>query len=225
MFAAALTLDRVVPFLMIVLLIMARICLKGFRFTAAISLRNVGILVIACSVAGIISIYQYQKHEFDWSRAIDTTMYILYYRILYSPALMASYSFMTFDYDSGFLYGEYVRLFSVLLGRDYIESLDTFGPSFALSPVTFVGDLWRQCGWRGVLVGGVVYGFIYQMIQMLLLSPRSKTAIGLTLFTTFCLSGIYIIFGNAFGIMAMSALAICFTAALFYRFVTAHRTP
>ncbi len=202
---SSLTLDRATPISLFIMIILSYLLARNKPIVSVFKGKLVAILIVALLLGGFISVSQYQT-DFSFGLALSNSWYVFYYRLFYSPALMASYAFENFNYDAGFLYGNHIRLFSMLPGIDYVESLES-GP-FVAAPVTFVGDLWRQWGWIGVIIGGFLIGFIFQLIQLLLFSSGPKTVSKLSVNLIMLVGSIWIIYGNVLGIMSTSVLAI-----------------
>lgn len=202
---ASLTLDRAPPSAFFVMMLMAWMVAgrKGI-FAAAVRFRTLRVAAAVGICGGVISIFQYQS-EFTWDRVLSNIWYVLSYRIILDPTFMAAvYSFQNFPSEADMLGGSHVRLFS-LLGQNYVESLD-FDPRFPAAPVTFVGDLWRNWGWEGVIIGTFIIGFVYQILQLKLF--REKTPITATFQVLLLINGIWIIPGNALGIMTTSIMLL-----------------
>lgn len=127
-------------------------------------LRCALVLLLALSVAGLISAYQYTS-EATVSDVLDGIEHVLLNRIVLASANACSLAFAEFP-GPEFLEGRYIRLFCVLTGREYMES--RYAPPLVILPVSFIGDLWRNWGWPAVLTGGFAAGALFQWIQLLL---------------------------------------------------------
>jgi hypothetical protein len=123
---------------------------------------------------------------------------------------MALRAFETYNYDTYFLEGKFVRLFSVLGGGEYAESASFNVEVLAAAPVTFVGDLWRNWGWLGVLFGSAAYGFLLQTFQVVIFDKW--TVLRSAVFVLLILGSLSVIHGNALGIVTLSV--IVFTGLL-----------
>lgn len=203
--AASLTLDRAPPSAFFVMMLLAWMVSgrKGL-FTAAFRLRTLRVAAAVGVCGGIISVLQYQS-DFTWDRVLSNIWYVLSYRILQDPIYMAAvYSFQNFPDEADMLGGSHIRLFSIF-GQTYAESLDS-DPRFPAAPVTFVGDLWRNWGWEGVIIGAFLIGFLYQMLQLKLF--RQKTPTSATFQVLLLINCIWIIPGNFLGIMTTSIILL-----------------
>ena len=162
------------------------------------------VIVIALLLSGVVSVFQYQTESIDLGQVIDIAWYVLTYRIFESPIQMALYVFETYNYDTYFLNGDYVRLFSILPGIEYSESMSNVAPPFSVGPVTFVGDLWRNWGWIGVVSGAFSFGFIFQVIQIMIF--RKLTVARATVYVLLLLGSLTILHGKALGVMTLSVI-------------------
>lgn len=202
---ASLTLDRAPPSAFFVMMLIAWMVSgqKGL-FASAFRLRTLRAVAAVGVCGGIISVFQYQS-DFTWERVLSNIWYVLSYRIIQDPTFMAAvYSFQNFPNESDMLGGSHIRLFS-LFGQTYFESLE-FDPRFPAAPVTFVGDLWRNWGWQGVLLGTFLIGFLYQLLQLKLF--REKTPTSATFHVLLLINCMWIIPGNFLGIMTTSIILL-----------------
>lgn len=198
---ASLTLDRAPPSAFFVMMLMAWMVSgrKGL-LSSAIRLRTLRVAAAVGICGGIISVFQYQS-DFSWNLVLRNIWYVLSYRIIQDPTYMAAvYSFQNFPDEADMLGGSHIRLFS-LFGQSYSESGDP-DPRFPVAPVTFVGDLWRNWGWEGVILGAFLIGFLYQLLQLKLF--RKKTPTSATFHVLLLINCIWIIPGNFLGIMTTS---------------------
>jgi oligosaccharide repeat unit polymerase len=204
-----LTLDRSPPMAIMAMWAIAYLIVNRNRSTKWIGL---GFIVTAAIVmAGVISLFQYQSNtDVSLNEVIDTSWYVLTYRIFGSPQEMALRAFETYNYDTYFLEGKFVRLFSVLGGGEYAESASFNVEVLAAAPVTFVGDLWRNWGWLGVLFGSAAYGFLLQTFQVVIFDKW--TVLRSAVFVLLILGSLSVIHGNALGIVTLSV--IVFTGLL-----------
>lgn len=204
-FVASLTLDRAPPSAFFVMMFLAWMVSgrKGL-FAAVVRFRTLRVAAAVGICGGIISVFQYQS-DFTWDRVLSNIWYVLSYRIIQDPTFMAAvYSFQNFPAEADMLGGSHIRLFS-LFGQTYVESLDS-DPRFPAAPVTFVGDLWRNWGWEGVILGAFLIGFIYQLLQLKLF--REKTPTTATFHVLLLINCIWIIPGNFLGIMTTSIIIL-----------------
>lgn len=156
---------------------------------------------IALVVTGLISAIQYDS-EADLGEVQDGVQHVVVNRILLASARTSAMAFEYFPSEDSQLRGQYIRMFCLLTGREYLES--RYAPRLVILPVSFVGDLWRNWGWPAVLLGGLVAGFGTQAVQVALL--RRKTVISAVFQAILILVWIWLIPGNAFGIVTTSLL-------------------
>lgn len=213
LFVSALTLDRAPPVAFLVMLVLGYILRTPQSLAKAFSnVRLLSIMTLAMIVGGIVSVLQYQS-EFTSDSVISSAAYVLKYRILQDAPYMASTAFETFNESTGFLYGKYMRIFSLMPGFEYVESSDTiYSPA---APVGFVGDLWRNFGWPGVILGTVLIGFAYQTIQVKLFVR--KTVFMLSIHVILLIGSIWIIHGNVLGVMSTSVMVLATVAGAYAR--------
>jgi len=165
------------------------------------------VLSIALLLTGLISAFQYSSdvNSGDIRAGVE---HVVVNRILRASAQAAAWAFEEFPDASDQLHGQYVRMFALLTGGEYLES--RYAPKLVILPVSFVGDLWRNWGWPAVLIGGGVLGYVFQWIQLVLFYRKNITS---SVFQAILiLACIWLIPGNAFGIMTTS-LIICTTAS------------
>jgi hypothetical protein len=152
-------------------------------------------------LAGFISALQYDS-DVTVAEVGDGVRHVVVNRVLLASARAAALAFEEFPTPEHQLGGRYVRMFSILRGGEYLES--RYAPRLVILPVSFVGDLWRNWGWPAVLAGGFVVGFLAQCVQQTLFVQ--KTVIAAVFQAILCLAFIWLIPGNAFGIVTTSLL-------------------
>lgn len=220
LFVSLLTLDRSPPLGLFAMLATAYFIVhKGSR-----KLRwplIIGLAVLALLVAGIVSIFQYQTETISVGQIFEVAWYVVTVRIFESPITMAMYAFETYNYDTKFLYGEYVRLFSFLPGFEYAESMGDTEP-FGAAPVTFVGDLWRNWGWIGIIGGAFSFGFIFQAIQVAIFNKL--TVARASVYILLLWGSLAILHGKAIGILTLSVIFLGAGLGLIIRHIEDQKT-
>ncbi|MEK7308219.1 MAG: hypothetical protein AAB089_04025, partial [Nitrospirota bacterium] len=144
---SSLTLDRAPPVALLIMMILAYILSRNQSVVKALNARLIIVFMSAMILSGFISVLQYQT-AFTLKRVAENIWYVFYYRIMYDAAFMSSLAFQDFSDPALFLHGKSMRIVS-LLGLDYT-------PAY---PAGFVGDLWRNFGWFGVILGTIFIGF------------------------------------------------------------------
>lgn len=188
---SSLTLDRAEPVALFVMAVLAYLLAAKYSlFELAYKPKLWGALALALIAGGLISIFQYQG-AFSVQKAIQTTWHVLTSRILLSPSFMALRAFREFPELTPFLHGASVKLVGFFTSVDVV----------AYYPASFVGDLWRNFGFAGVLTGSVFLGFFFQYVQNVFFVKRSAAA--LSLYVIFLVNAVWLIFGNAFGTMSI----------------------
>ncbi len=209
---SSLTLDRAEPVALFGMLIVAHLlAMRSSFFELAKNRKLLGVLVLAMAAGGLISIFQYQG-VFSFQKTLQTTWYVFSSRIFLSPSFMALRAFHEFPDITPFLYGSSIKLVG------FVTSLRTT----AYYPATFVGDLWRNFGFLGVLVGSAALGFFFQYVQDAFFLKRN--AVSLSLYVVFLLNAIWLIFGNAFGTVSIATFVFGLMLLYVVR-LTIHRAP
>jgi oligosaccharide repeat unit polymerase len=202
--AGAMTLDRAPVVVVIFMVVIASLCVES-SFLKALSPKALALVALGCVLGGFVSVLQYQRaDELALKEVFDRAWYVFGYRIMDDAAFMCSLSFENFNDETGFMYGRSLRILSVLPSVEYIESRDFIEP-FAVAPVSFVGDLWRNFGWPGVVLGSATFGFIYQAVQLKFFR-YGRTVLSLTFLVLMLCGSVWIIWGKAFGIVSTAVL-------------------
>ncbi len=201
-----LTLDRSPPVALFGSLALINIVLPSKSFILKIA-RIVFYLMAAGLVGGLVSCVQYQK-AFDKEVIFYNSHYVLSYRIGQDAAYSAAKVFRVYDSKEKQLKGRFIRMFSFLPGRKFRHSFENLKNRELriLAPCSFVGDLWRNWGYVGVILGSIWVGFFYQFIQVKILNKKSY--VGTTIKVIIFVSSIWIIWGNMFGIVTTSVLLL-----------------
>ncbi|MFH1657164.1 MAG: O-antigen polymerase [bacterium] len=196
---SCLTLDRAEPIALMVAMVLAYLLIRGRSIFKIFDAKLIIIVFIAMVMGATISVFQYQS-DFTLSRFVGNIGYVFFHRIILGAADMALRAFQHFSDPSLFLHGQSIKILTPLLGLDYI----------AYYPATFVGDLWRNFGWFGVIIGSIVYGFLFQLIQIKLFIKKSIPV--LSIYVILLINVIWPIFGNALGTVSV---VIFFLSVLF----------
>ena len=202
---SAFTLDRAPVIGLLAMVMIAAIVVRGGSLRQVFSLRLILVLVGTMTAAALVSIGQYGS-VFEWQTLAYNVWYVFSYRVAQDAAYMASLAFDAFGGSHGFLHGQYIRLFSIFSDQAYVASAADSGSDslLTLGPVSFVGDLWRNWGWAGVVSGTVAFGFLHQLIQLRVF--RVRTALTVSILVLLLLGSVLIIHGNAFGIVTSSVM-------------------
>lgn len=176
--------------------------------------RRLGLAISAMLVGGVMTLLQYGL-DFSFGQVLKRSWLVFSSR-LFDPAYMASLTFQEFNSDTYFLNGQYVRLLSVLRGREIVEAFAR--PQLDIGPVSFIGDLWRQWGWSGVIIGGIIIGFIFQIVDRRYLTINGEKSLLLITIHAILLGGVLLIlYGSIFGVMSVSVFFAAVTAGIFIR--------
>ncbi len=187
LFISSLTLDRAPPVTLLIMMVLAYLLSRNQPILKTINVRLIVVFIAAMVVGGIISVLQYQS-AFTPKMIVKNIWYVFSYRIIQDAAFMSSLAFKDFSDPALFMHGKSISiLIASLFGLDYT-------PAY---PAGFVGDLWRNFGWFGVIFGTIIIGFIYQLIQIKLFTNKSIPT--LSIYVILLVNCAWLIFGNVLG--------------------------
>lgn len=106
---------------------------------------------------------QYNVLDVGFQQVISSGFYFFWHRVFTAPTIASiELSFITVPAFEDFLYLKYSR-FSSLFGGVYIgTNSDT---SIFVTPVGFVGDIWRNFGYWGIFCVSFILGVIFQFLD------------------------------------------------------------
>lgn len=114
---------------------------------------------------------------------------ILLYRIFYISPYVVYYYFEIFPYDVEYLFGRSIKNFAWVIGEEPFDTANyVFQHIFpaqiesGLANAAFIGNLNADFGLIGVLLGGVLAGFIMQWINISLIRMK-KTVLSIALYS------------------------------------------
>src|SRR5438128_2134955 len=116
-------------------------------------------------------------------------------RVFLDPSYMTFLAFFQYNDTTTFLHGKSIRLLAPLLGE--------YQP---FSSVGFVGDLWANFGWLGVIIGGVFIGFLLQFVQVKFLKQKSLATT--MIYVMLVLNSLWIMYGSILSTMVVSAFVL-----------------
>jgi hypothetical protein len=161
-----------------------------FKNNMSISKKHIAILGAAMFVGGMIHRMQYQIEI----AAGDVGNYMtdfLMKRIWLDPAYMTFIAFQDFNYSKGFLNGSSIRLFTL------------FGVTYqSFSSIGFLGDLWANFGWFGVILGTILIGFLLQFVQLTFFKKKSIST--LVLYGLLLVNAPWMLYGSVLSTMVIS---------------------
>ncbi len=185
----ALSLERSPTLGMFGALILAFCLSKGI----SVSLKHLFTFVMALLAGGTIHLAQYQL-AIDWHEIGRSTTGFLVERLWLDPSYMTAVGFQTFNDTTMFLHGSSVRLLSL------------FGIEFqSFSSVGFVGDLWVNFGWSGVVSGAILLGFALEFIQLKFF--RRKSIPFMVVYTLLLANELWLLYGSVLSTMVVSVYA------------------
>jgi len=151
------------------------------------------------------------------SDVLVTMQDLLFRRFLYLNAELLYYHFDIFPATHHFLWGQSVRLVSWISGQpafllpNYVY-LDVWGNlpealDSGWANTVFLGGLWADFGWLGVLIGPVLIGYYLQKFQSFVLK-LGKNVIGVTCHVILLTAAAYISMNSATG-LGFLGIVVC----------------
>ena len=151
---------------------------------------NIFVICLALLLGGIVKRAQYQL-DIDVGQMANYMSQILVSRIWLDPSYMCLAAFHEYNAATMFLHGHSIKLFSF------------FGLEFThFSSIGFVGDLWVNFGWWGILIGSFTLGFILQSAQLLF--HKKTDILRFAIFVLLLVNSVWIIYGSVLSIMVLS---------------------
>ncbi len=153
---------------------------------------------------------------------LATVKDLLFRRFLYLNAELLYYHFDIFPATHHFLWGQSIRLVSWITRQpefllpNYVY-LDVYGNlpealDSGWANVVFLGGLWADFGWLGVLIGPVLIGFYLQKLQNFIFT-LGKNVIGVTCHVILLTAAAYISMNSATGFAFLGIVACTFIFA------------
>lgn len=170
---AAMTLDRAPILLFFVQFAFVIICL-GASATRILVVSVLGIVMLGI-IAGITTFLQYNISTFSMTDVVEAGSNFIVHRTILVPSVASiELSFVQFPADAEKLMLAYSRL-GALVGREYVgtEALS----SLYVTPVGLVGDVWRNFGYGGIVVTGMLAGIFFGWMDRTVARVKGKTAI------------------------------------------------
>jgi hypothetical protein len=151
---ALVTLDRFPVLLLIFVFVFFRFQrVSGLAAKVRIAVSRVFSMFL---IAGLTTLVQYNRTDFQFSDVYRTGWRFFVHRLVTVTSVIAvELSFITFPRGSTPLYLQFSRLRAIFGGR-YVGYRQE--GSIYVTPVGAVGDLWRNFGFAGVAIGGVLLG-------------------------------------------------------------------
>ena len=187
LFSGLMTLDRGPIFISIVLLGVYSIWKSHSLVNAFFKLLSWGLAIIL--IGGSTTYLQYNEVNFDFIAAFLQGISFVLTRVFFDPALSSlTYSFSVIDGNANPLLLSFSRV-SVLWGNDYIGTFSE--ASKYVTPVSIVGDIWRNFGMIGIVMITLLFSIILMSI-----STKQESAVILFKFPIMFLSIIFFILFN-----------------------------
>ena len=159
----------------------------------SVSVRHAAVFAAALVAGGAIHLAQYQL-PIGWREIWRSTIGFVVQRIWLDPSYMTAVGFQTYNDTTTFLHGGSVRLLSL------------FGVPFqSFSSLGFVGDLWVNFGWYGVVLGALLLGFVLEFIQLKLF--RQKSIPFMVVYTLLLANELWLLYGSILSTMVVSVYA------------------
>ncbi len=178
-------------------------------------------LVLVLAVGAIFPIYVANatagNSAPEVSDVLATMQDLLFRRFLYLNAELLYYHFDIFPASHHFLWGQSIRLFSWISAQqefllpNYVY-LDVWGNlpealDSGWANTVFLGGLWADFGWLGVLIGPVLIGYCLQKLQNFILR-LGKNVIGVACHVILLTAAAYISMNSATG-LAFLGIIVC----------------
>ena len=171
-------------------------------------------------IGGAMTYLQYNVLNIGFEQVIYSGFYFLWHRVFAAPTIASiELSFITVPVLEDYLFLKYSRL-SALFGGTYVgTNADT---SIFVTPVGFVGDIWRNFGYLGVIFFSYVLGVIFQFLDRN--SRKLSSPMGIAFDFTILTLSFYLTNGVMFSQGVMIQLAfVVFVAFFFSRKLVAWR--
>jgi oligosaccharide repeat unit polymerase len=183
--------------------------------------RKTPVLLLAIiAIGGAMTYLQYNVLDVGFEQIMSSGFYFLWHRVFAAPTIASiELSFITFPAFEDYLFLKYSRL-GALFGGVYVgTNTDT---SIFVTPVGFVGDIWRNFGYFGILFVSFILGIIFQFLDKNSMKLSSPMAIALN-FTILTLT-FYLTNGLIFsqGVM-IQLLFVIFVVFFFSRKIIVRR--
>jgi oligosaccharide repeat unit polymerase len=144
-------------------------------------------LVIILLFPMLVVTWAYFGTDLDF-RQIGMVLQAIGDRIFHIPAEMVYSYFEFFPAQMGHLHGRSIGLLSSVLRMDHVDTPNAVGQfiyPYAFGSMTanaaFIGDLYADFGMAGVLIGGVLAGFVMQALHIYVIRRR-KTVITIAVY-------------------------------------------
>lgn len=164
----------------IMMLLVARLLLKGEKLSTVKGLFFL-IAIVAAPLLIVAVIYGFAA---DFGRIVNA----IAQRIFHVPCDVLFYYFAYFPEHENFLLGRTMPVVNKFYDEGYFDITNTiylFGNPHSLIQTgsangAYVGFLWADFGWVGVIVGSVVLGMLLQGLQLMILrQPKSGPSIAI----------------------------------------------
>jgi len=206
--AGIITLDRAPIFTALALIIIYSV-FKSSSLTRGF-VKVLSWLIVLLIVGGVATQLQYNETELPFDLIFSQGVAVLINGLFFDPALMSlTHSFLVVDGNTNPLLLAYSRI-SVLWGNSYVGTFSEF--SMFVTPVSIVGDIWRNFGMTGIFF----FSFIFSYMLLFISKFQAKTIIFFK-FPIFFLSVIfsfYAVKGTIFSLGPIFILLMIFILCL-----------
>jgi hypothetical protein len=218
-FFSALSLAKAPPLIFLVMCgtywFLARGCrIPAWGVVAVVALGSIFPIYVVSAVGG--------NTAPDLADVAATVRDLVMRRLLYLNAEILYYYFDIFPASSHFLWGQSIRLVSWLSAQpavllpNYVY-LDVYGSlpealESGWANTVFLGGLWADFGWLGVLVGPVLVGAALEKLQHSTLR-LGKTVVGVTCHVILLTAAAYLSMNSATGLAFLGIVACTFAFA------------
>jgi hypothetical protein len=201
--AASMTLDRA-PFFILLVVIIFPYMLSRRGLIGFVKLLLIAFIFIVL-LGGLITNLQYNIIDFSLSEIVNMGLDFVLHRFLLVPSITPiELSFAIFPPESEKLWLKYSRL-NQLIGGELVGTSDD--ASLFVAPVGAVGDIWRNFGFFGLLVWGLILGLISKIFDIGL--KHAPFPIVLVQYFLVVSLSFYYVMGVFFSQGAVLALILC----------------
>ena len=201
-FSGVMTLDRG-PVMLALALLIVYVVLSASSLRSAF-LKLILPLSLVIIMGGLVTQLQYNSTNFSFTQMIMQGFTVIINRLFFDPAVMSLiYSFTEVDGVNEPLHLKFSRI-GVLWGQEYVGTMDD--NSIYVTPVSIIGDIWRNFGISLMLYFGSAISIIFLIITYF--TNRSIILFRLPIVFLTIIWSFYVIVGTLFSIGVFGILFI-----------------
>lgn len=166
-------------------------------------------IIVMLVTAGIVTNLQYNITNFTLSGVLTTGMDFLVNRAWFVPNVVPiNLTFSDYSLYSSPLFLEYSRLWGIF-GIEVVGTAEQ--NSIYVSPVGYIGDIWRNFSWLGLIISGVAFALLFRHLDKIIFR---LSLVGALIYVFLILAMVfYWIMGVVFSQGAFFAVFIVYMAA------------